>query len=131
MPTPHRAINTADAPAPLGHYSHAVRAGDFLFLAGQIAFVPETNDIVDGGICEQTEQVFNNIEAVLRSEGLDLSAVVKSTVFLCHINDGLDMNDIYSRRFGDHQPARSTVEVSHLPKRALIEIEVTAYHPTA
>ncbi len=115
-----------DAPKAIGPYSQAIVSGNYVFCAGQIAIDPATNALVEGGIAPQTERVFDNIQAVLRAEGLTLADVVKTTVFLKNIDDFAAMNDIYAKRFGEHKPARSTVEVAKLPKGALIEIECIA-----
>lgn len=128
MATPLRTITAPDAPAPLGHYSHAVHAGDFLFLSGMVPFVPGLNDIVDGAIREQTQQVLDNISQVLKHEGLSLSDVTKATVYLHSMEDFGDMQEVYAENFGDHKPARSTI-AAHLPRNVLVEIDVIAYHP--
>ncbi|NUQ33523.1 MAG: RidA family protein [Planctomycetaceae bacterium] len=121
-----RPVMAPDAPKAIGPYSQAIVSGNYVFCAGQIAIDPATNALVEGGIAPQTERVFDNIQAVLRAEGLTLADVVKTTVFLKNIDDFAAMNDIYAKRFGEHKPARSTVEVAKLPKGALIEIECIA-----
>lgn len=120
-------IFTTDAPAPVGPYSQAILVdGKFLYTAGQIPLHPQTGAVVDGGIEEQTEQVFNNLEAILKAAGTSLANVIKTTVYLKDINDFAAMNQIYARRFGSTAPARTTVEVARLPKDVRIEIEVVA-----
>ena len=105
---------------PIGHYSQAVRAGDLLFLSGQIS------EDTAADIAKQTEQVLKNIEAILASQNLAKESVVKMTIFLADLSQFSKVNEIYARFFGDHKPARSTVEVSKLPKGAAVEIEAIA-----
>ena len=105
---------------PIGHYSQAVRAGDLLFLSGQIS------EDTAADIAKQTEQVLKNIEAILASQNLAKESVVKMTIFLADLSQFSKVNEIYARFFGDHKPARSTVEVSKLPKGASVEIEAIA-----
>jgi 2-iminobutanoate/2-iminopropanoate deaminase len=119
-------VATDAAPKAIGPYSQAVWAGDYLFCAGQIPLDPATGNMVAGGITEQTTRVLKNIEGVLKSQGLDFSHVVKSTVFLSDMNSFPAMNEAYARSFAKHPPARSTVQVARLPKDALVEIEVVA-----
>lgn len=126
------AISTTEAPAAIGPYSQAVRVGDTLFASGQVALDPATGQLVAGGVKEQTVRVFENIKAVLAEAGLDLTHVVKTTVFLKSMGDFAVMNEIYARYLapdGVVPPARSTVAVAQLPKDALVEIEVIAKDP--
>jgi len=118
-------VSTTNAPAAIGPYSQAVRFGNLLFLSGQIPLTPE-GDIVAGGIEEQTRQVLRNLEAVLAAAGATLRDVVKTTVFLKDMNDFAAFNQVYASFFGDHRPARSTVQVAALPRNALVEIELIA-----
>lgn len=118
-------INAQHAPAAVGPYCHAVQAGDFVFTSGQIGLDPESQELVEG-IEAQTKQVLENLTEVLRAAGLDMSDVIKITVFLDDVNDFAVVNGIYETYFGDSKPARSCVEVAALPKGALIEIEVIA-----
>ncbi len=118
-------INAQHAPAAVGPYCHAVQAGDFVFTSGQIGLDPESQELVEG-IEAQTKQVLENLTEVLRAAGLDMSDVIKTTVFLDDVNDFAVVNGIYETYFGDSKPARSCVEVAALPKGALIEIEVIA-----
>jgi 2-iminobutanoate/2-iminopropanoate deaminase len=119
-------IHTANAPAAVGPYSQAMDCGEFVFCSGQIPLVPETGLMVGGGIEEQTRQIFANIKAVLAAAGLDLSHVVKTTVFMTDLGQFAVFNGIYAEYFPENPPARSCVEVSALPKGALVECEVIA-----
>jgi len=119
-------VSTNAAPKAVGPYSQAVWAGDLLFCAGQIPLEPATGNMVTGGITEQTTRVLENIKGVLESQGLDFGRVVKSTVFLIHMDDFAAMNEVYGRYFPSAPPARSTIQVARLPKDALVEIEVVA-----
>jgi 2-iminobutanoate/2-iminopropanoate deaminase len=124
-----QAIATGKAPAAIGPYSQAVRAGDLLFTAGQIPLDPATGEVVAGSITAQTARVLDNLIAILAEAGSNLSQVVKTTVFLKDFNDFAAMNAVYGEYFiaaGGQPPARSTVEVSRLPKDVLIEIELVA-----
>jgi len=120
-------IKTDKAPAPIGPYNQAILAGDFLFASGQIAINPETGDLVVGDIESETHQVMRNIKAILHEAGLDLSHVVKTTIFLADMNDFAKVNQVYGSYLSDKFPARETVQVSVLPKNVNIEISVTAY----
>jgi 2-iminobutanoate/2-iminopropanoate deaminase len=119
-------VSTPGAPRAIGPYSQGIRAGGFLFTAGQVGFDPASGELVDGGISEQTERVLQNIRSILESAGADLSQVVKTTVFLVDMADFAAMNEVYARAFGDHRPARSTVAVASLPRGARVEIEAVA-----
>ena len=119
-------VATDKAPKAVGPYSQAVRAGEFLFCAGQIPLDPATGQIVPGGIREQTERVLDNIKAVLASQGIGLEHVVKTTVFMTNLADFATMNEVYAKSFPANPPARSTVQVAALPKGAQVEIEVIA-----
>jgi 2-iminobutanoate/2-iminopropanoate deaminase len=121
-----RTVATAGAPKAIGPYSQATIANGLVYTAGQIAFNPETMEIVHGGITEQTERVMENLRAVLTAAGSDLSKVLKTTVFLVDMADFTAMNEVYGRAFADHKPARSTVAVSALPRGVRVEIEVVA-----
>jgi len=123
------AVSTNKAPAAIGPYSQAIQTGDMIYTSGQVALDPNSGQIVEGGIREQTIRVFENLKAVLAAGGSDLHQVVKTTVFLKSMGDFAAMNEIYSRYLapdGALPPARSTVEVARLPKDALVEIEVIA-----
>jgi 2-iminobutanoate/2-iminopropanoate deaminase len=121
-----KTIHTADAPAAIGPYSQAVVAGGLVFTAGQIALDPETMEVAASDVAGQTEQVMKNLAAVLREAGADLASVVKTTVFLRDMNDFTPMNEVYGRHFGDHKPARSTVQAARLPRDVAVEIEAVA-----
>jgi len=119
-------ISTNEAPAAIGPYSQAVRSGSFLFCSGQIPLDPKSGEIVPGDITAQTQRVLDNIAAVLRAEGLSFDNVVKTTIFLTNLDDFQRVNEIYGSYFKQDPPARSTVQVSALPKGANVEIEVVA-----
>jgi 2-iminobutanoate/2-iminopropanoate deaminase len=121
--------STPHAPAAVGPYSQAVRTGNLLFCAGMLPLVPSSMKIEAAEIEGQTVQVLTNIIALLESAGLTLANVVKSTVFLKDLGDFAKMNALYSAAFGDHKPARSTVQVAKLPLDSLVEIEVVAEFP--
>lgn len=127
MATKLRSVLSQDAPAPVGPYSQAIVAGDFVFAAGQIPLDPATGKLVEGDIAVQAERVLQNIRAVLAAAGTSLDRVVKSTVFLVDLADFPRMNEVYARHFtSDPKPARSTIQVAKLPAGAAIEIEVVA-----
>ena len=119
-------INTDKAPKAIGPYSQAVKYENFLFISGQIAIDPKTQEFISGTVEEQTKRVMENIKAILEEAGMSFDNVVKTTIYLKNINDFQKVNEIYSFYFKEHKPARATVEVSNLPKGALIEIEVIA-----
>jgi 2-iminobutanoate/2-iminopropanoate deaminase len=121
-----QAISTKNAPVAIGPYSQAIKAGEFIFLSGQLGIDPETGDFVSGTVTEQTGQVFKNIRAVLAAAGSSLDRVVKTTVFLSDIADFASVNEVYARHFNEPYPARSAFAVKTLPKNALVEIEVIA-----
>ncbi len=119
-----KVISTTNAPAAIGPYSQAVQVGNLLFASGQLGIDPATGNFVPGGAKEQTEQIFNNIRAVLQEAGATLENVVKTTVFLADMADFAAMNEIYGKHFQQPYPARSAVAVKTLPKNGLVEIEV-------
>ena len=119
-------ISTSEAPAAIGPYSQAMRSGNFLFCSGQIPLDPKSGQIVSGDIATQTRRVLDNIGAVLKAEGLTFENIVKTTIFLTDLTDFQTVNEIYGSYFTQQPPARSTVQVSALPKGANVEIEVTA-----
>lgn len=121
-----KTISTDKAPAAIGPYSQAVRAGELLFCSGQIPLDPATGEMVGGDVTQQTERVMANIAAVLAAAGTTFDNVVKTTIFLADMGDFGAVNEIYGRSFGAHKPARSTVAVRSLPRGALVEIEVIA-----
>jgi 2-iminobutanoate/2-iminopropanoate deaminase len=120
------AVSTPDAPAAIGPYSQAIKAGGMLFLSGQIPIDPQTGSLVSGGIEAQTHQVFRNIGEILKAGGATFDNVVSAGVFLADMNDFGRMNEIYATYFSSPAPARATVQVARLPKDCLVEIQVTA-----
>src|SRR5881275_2384251 len=119
-------ISTNEAPAAIGPYSQALRSGGFLFCSGQIPLDPKSGQIVSGDIAAQTRRVLDNIAAVLTAEGLTFDNVVKTTIFLTDLGDFQTVNEVYSSYFKQDPPARSTVQVSALPRGAKVEIEAIA-----
>ena len=119
-------VQTDGAPAAIGPYSQAVRSGDFLFCSGQIALDPRSGEMVGENAADQARQVLANLGAVLDAGGADLQTVVKTTIFLEDMADFAAVNEVYAEAFGDHRPARATVEAAGLPKGALVEIEAIA-----
>jgi 2-iminobutanoate/2-iminopropanoate deaminase len=116
-------IQTDNAPAAIGPYSQAIRAGGFVFASGQIPIDPATGEFVKGGIAEQTEQVLKNLAALLEAAGSGLDKVVKTTVFLADMKEFAQMNEVYAKFFRDTPPARATVAAAGLPRDARVEIE--------
>ena len=121
-----QAISSAGAPKAIGPYSQAVRAGQLLFLSGQVALDPATGQMVEGGVTEQTRRVFENLGAVLKAGGRSFADVVRTTVFLADMNDFAAVNEVYGTYFTKPYPARATVQVARLPKDARVEIDVIA-----
>ena len=119
-------IHTDHAPKAVGPYSQAIQLGDMLYCSGQIPLDPKTQELFTGDIKIQTEMVMSNIEAVLKAADMNFSHIVKTTIFLTSMTDFATVNEIYGKRFSSHPPARSTVQVSGLPKGANVEIEVLA-----
>lgn len=119
-------IHIDHAPKAVGPYSQAVRMGDYLFCSGQISIDPKTQEVFTGDIKVQTEMVLNNIEALLKSQNLKFSNIVKTTIFLTSMSDFAAVNEIYAKRFPENPPARSTVQVAGLPKGVNVEIEIIA-----
>lgn len=123
-------VITTEAPVPAGHYSQAVRAGDYLFISGHVALDPTTSKLVGTTIEEQTTQVLNNLEAILHSQALTFANVVKAEVYLKDIRDFDGMNSVYSARMTQPvKPARQTMQVANLPLQALVEISCIAFIP--
>lgn len=123
---PPQIVTTESAPAAIGPYSQAVVVDGWIFASGQICLDPVTNELEGGDVATQTRRVLSNLSEVLRAGGGGLESVVKTTVFLADIRDFAAMNEVYSEYFGDHRPARSTVEVSRLPRDVSVEIEAVA-----
>ena len=124
-----KVIKTEAAPAAVGPYSQAVQYGATIYCSGQIPLDPESGEIVGTDAAAQTRQVLLNLAAVLALPGSDLADVLKTTVYLADMNDFAAMNAVYAEEFGEHRPARATVEVSRLPKDVLVEIECVAVVP--
>ncbi|HEU5255585.1 MAG TPA: RidA family protein [Vicinamibacterales bacterium] len=121
-----QAVSASNAAKPIGPYSPAIRAGNLLFLSGQVGFDPSSGALVDGDISAQTDQVMRNIGALLHAAGTDFAHVVRTTVFLADMAEFAKMNEIYARYVVDPPPARSTVQVARLPRDARVEIDVIA-----
>ncbi len=123
-------VHTSEAPEAIGPYSQAVVAGEWVFASGQIPIDPTTGELIDGGIAEQTDRVMRNLAAVLEEAGLSLNQVVKTTVYLADMGTFGAMNKVYAKHFGDHRPARATVQAAALPKNVGVEIDVIACMPS-
>ena len=119
-------VSTKEAPQAIGPYSQAIKAGELVFLSGQIAIDPPTSSVIQGDIAAQTDRVLKNISAILAAAGTSLDRVVKTTVFLKNMSEFAAMNEVYGKFWKSAPPARSTVEVARLPKDVLIEIDVIA-----
>jgi 2-iminobutanoate/2-iminopropanoate deaminase len=119
-------IRTQDAPQAIGPYSQAIRANGFVFVSGQVAIDPSNQQVIAGDIAAQTDRVLKNLSAILKAAGTDLKKIVRATVFLKNMNDFAAMNEVYGKYFTVVPPARSTVEVTRLPKDVLVEIDVIA-----
>ena len=122
----NQVIHTENAPAAIGPYSQAVKAGNLLFVSGQVPFVPETMEIVEGDVKAQTAQSLKNLQAILKEAGADFSNVVKTTVFIKDMNEFAQINEVYAEYFGENKPARACVEVARLPKDVKVELELIA-----
>ena len=121
-----QAVSTPTAPAAIGPYSQAIKAGNLLFLSGQIPLDPVTGKIVEGGIEAETRQVFQNIGEILKAAGISFDAVVSATVYVADMNDFAKVNEIYATYFTAPAPARATVQVARLPRDCRVEIQVVA-----
>lgn len=122
-----KSLSTTKAPAAIGPYSQAVRAGDFIYISGQLPIDPATGEFAGTEIAAQSKQSLSNIKAILESEGLSMDDLVKTTVLLKNIGDFAAMNEVYATFFNKECPARAAYEVAALPKNALVEIEAIAY----
>lgn len=121
-----QAVSAPDAAKPIGPYSPAIRAGNLLFISGQVGFDPETGALIEGDVSAQTDRVMRNIGALLTAAGTDFAHVVRTTVFLADMGEFAKMNEVYARYVIDPPPARSTVQVARLPRDARVEIDVIA-----
>jgi 2-iminobutanoate/2-iminopropanoate deaminase len=119
-------INSKNAPAPIGPYSQATLAGNTLYVSGQIPLNPETGELIEGSIEEETEQVMSNLQAILKEAGVDFTYVVKCSIFVKNMGDFARINEVYGKYFPSNPPARETVEVSCLPKNVGVEISCIA-----
>ena len=119
-------ISTKDGPQAIGPYSQAIRANGFVFVSGQVAIDPATQQVMNGDVATQTDRALKNLSAILQAAGSGLEKAVRSTVFLKNMSDFAAMNEVYGRYFTSTPPARSTVEVARLPKDVLVEIDVIA-----
>ncbi|MFO8074230.1 MAG: RidA family protein [Polyangia bacterium] len=121
-----KTISTDTAPAAVGAYSQAIRAGEMLFVSGQLGLDPQSKKMVEGGVAAQTAQALTNLEAILKAAGLGMENVVKTTVLLSSIDDFKAVNEVYATRFGDDPPARAAFQAGALPLGGLVEIEAIA-----
>jgi 2-iminobutanoate/2-iminopropanoate deaminase len=121
-----QAVSAPNAAKPIGPYSPAIRAGNLLFISGQVGFEPATGALVDGDVTAQTEQVMRNIASLLTAAGAGFGDVVRTTVYLADMNEFAQMNEVYARYMVEPPPARSTVQVARLPRDARVEIDVIA-----
>ena len=119
-------ISTRNAPQAIGPYSQAIKANGFIFVSGQIAIDPATQQVITGDVADQTDRVLRNVSEILKAAGSGLGKVVRSTVFLKNMSEFAAMNEVYGKYFSSAPPARSTVEVGRLPKDLLVEIDVMA-----
>jgi 2-iminobutanoate/2-iminopropanoate deaminase len=126
MRTMREAVSTSSAPAAIGPYSQAIRAGSLIFVSGQIPLDPASGTMVDGDIAAQTHRVLRNLTHILEAAGSSLDRVVRATVFLADMNDFAAMNEVYATYFASPAPARSTIQAARLPKDARVEIDVIA-----
>ena len=123
---PKKIVNTEKAPKPIGPYNQAVKAGDFLFISGQIAINPQTNELIEGDVSAETKQVMENLKAIVTEADLTFAHVVKTTIFLSDMNLFSTVNEMYGSYFSGDYPARETVAVKGLPKGVNVEISMTA-----
>lgn len=119
-------VNTTEAPAPIGPYNQAVRTGDLLFISGQIALVPGTEQLINSSIADETQQVMKNLQSILQAEGISFKNVVKTTIFLSGMEHFSEVNQVYGQFFQSDFPARETVAVKGLPRNVNVEISMIA-----
>jgi len=120
-------INTNNAPAPIGPYNQAIKAGGTLYISGQIALSPNTNELISGSIADEAKQVLENLDAILKEAGYSFSDVVKTTIFLTDMASFSTVNEVYATYFTENAPARETVAVKGLPKGVNVEISLIAW----
>lgn len=119
--------NTGNAPAAIGPYNQAIQAGNTLYVSGQIPLVPETMELINSGVADETHQVLKNVQAILTHAGYTLNDVVKASIFIANMDDFATINEVYAQYFTENQPARETVAVKTLPKNVNVEISVIAW----
>ncbi|MCC2600456.1 RidA family protein [Sphingobacterium sp. FBM7-1] len=119
--------NTGNAPAAIGPYNQAIQAGNTLYVSGQIPLVPETMELINTGVADETHQVLKNVQAILTHAGYTLNDVVKASIFIANMDDFATINEVYAQYFTENQPARETVAVKTLPKNVNVEISVIAW----
>jgi 2-iminobutanoate/2-iminopropanoate deaminase len=124
-----KVINTSNAPAPIGPYSQAIIAGDFVFVSGQVAINPANGELAMDTIKSETKQVMENIKSILIEAGIDFNHIVKTSIFLKEMQDFAQVNEVYGSYFSEQFPARETIQVAGLPKNVNVEISVTAIKP--
>ncbi|MBD1423885.1 RidA family protein [Sphingobacterium chuzhouense] len=120
-------LNTGEAPAAIGPYNQAIQAGNTLYVSGQIPLIPETMELIDSGVADETHQVLKNVQAILTHAGYTFSDVVKASIFIADMNDFATINEVYAQYFIENQPARECVAVKTLPKNVNVEISVIAW----
>ncbi len=120
-------LNTGEAPAAIGPYNQAIQAGNTLYVSGQIPLIPETMELIDSGVADETHQVLKNVQAILSYAGYTFSDVVKASIFIADMNDFATINEVYAQYFKENQPARECVAVKTLPKNVNVEISVIAW----
>ncbi|PRD46047.1 RidA family protein [Sphingobacterium haloxyli] len=120
-------LNTENAPAAIGPYNQAIQAGNTLYVSGQIPLIPETMELIDSGVADETHQVLKNVQAILTHAGYTLNDVVKASIFISSMDDFATINEVYAQYFTESQPARETVAVKTLPKNVNVEISVIAW----
>lgn len=120
-------LNTEKAPAAIGPYNQAIKAGNTLYVSGQIPLIPETMELINSGVADETHQVLKNVQAILTHAGYTLNDVVKASIFISNMDDFATINEVYAQYFTENQPARETVAVKTLPKNVNVEISVIAW----